>query len=319
MEKGNERVGGSKADQRTISIGGGTPVSSHSKSGAIVPAISTQPFLPSTQYFIQRNNEWRGPFSAFELQDWASEGHLSPNVPVAEEGSNNWIPAGSLPWLFVRPDGSVSWQRSQLRHVDSRHVFTPIRIAFGGVALIGVFLLAVLLWMTGGNQSRDRQQTAGEATKDQMATQPASASSGSGVGVSPGPSGVLGSFAEMPPPVKEALHKGQDVWCLLNCETLSDLHPRTCILYAVVESPKLVSIIEKEQMVDVDSVLYLWQLWYADQPANVKIPDDPNLPHSADFLPKIADLWTGESVGQKISLTHKHTMDSNMARLVAHI
>lgn len=54
----------------------------------------------TSSWFIQKNGQQHGPFSAEQLQQLAASGQLQPGDLVCQQGKTNWSPAGTLPGLF---------------------------------------------------------------------------------------------------------------------------------------------------------------------------------------------------------------------------
>lgn len=51
-------------------------------------------------YFYTQNKQKRGPVSSAQLKQLAVSGQLQPSDQVMKEGSNKWVPAGSVKGLF---------------------------------------------------------------------------------------------------------------------------------------------------------------------------------------------------------------------------
>jgi hypothetical protein len=65
--------------------------------------------MPPARWFIARNKEKVGPFSASDLQQLASHGLLKPTEHVLVAGATKWVPASSVPGLFRMAADKKYW------------------------------------------------------------------------------------------------------------------------------------------------------------------------------------------------------------------
>ena len=56
--------------------------------------------MAAARWFIARNKEKVGPFSAGDMQQLARYGLLQPEEHVLVDGATKWVPASSVPGLF---------------------------------------------------------------------------------------------------------------------------------------------------------------------------------------------------------------------------
>jgi tetratricopeptide (TPR) repeat protein len=69
---------------------------------ALCPGCSVQPVtVAEPGWFYARNRQKVGPVSREQLQQLAASGQLKPDDMVLQEGSRNWVPARSVPGVFV--------------------------------------------------------------------------------------------------------------------------------------------------------------------------------------------------------------------------
>jgi len=61
------------------------------------------------RWFIARNKEKVGPFSAGDLKQLARDGLLQPDEHVWLEGASKWVAAGGVPGLFPRAGEKTFW------------------------------------------------------------------------------------------------------------------------------------------------------------------------------------------------------------------
>jgi hypothetical protein len=65
--------------------------------------------MANPRWYIARNNERVGPFSAGELQQLARCGLLQPGEYVWAEGAAKWVEAATMPGLFPPPGQKKYW------------------------------------------------------------------------------------------------------------------------------------------------------------------------------------------------------------------
>jgi hypothetical protein len=61
----------------------------------------------SGQWFVQRGDQARGPFTAERLKGLADQGKLKPTDEVREAESDDWVRASSVNWLFPATGGNT--------------------------------------------------------------------------------------------------------------------------------------------------------------------------------------------------------------------
>lgn len=131
------------------------------------PAMPAQlPTDPQPRFYTARGGQQFGPFTAPQLQQWATAGQLPPTDHIAQEGATTWTPAGDLPWLFPpRPfvDAPTSSGPRRSRVASGRKTNRTVAAAIGTAIVLLLCLVGGYLFLN--TQLGSMISTAASASK----------------------------------------------------------------------------------------------------------------------------------------------------------
>lgn len=109
------------------------------------PLIEIRDEVPDTWYYIKDGNTV-GPVSTDALRRLPTTGEIGPNDQVWREGTENWVPAATVPGLGFPPTPAVSGYQPSFGPVHSSVVSAP---RTSGLAVASLVLGILWLWGIG--------------------------------------------------------------------------------------------------------------------------------------------------------------------------